>query len=371
MGESSAFTFPWPVDDDGPRSVTVLRLPSGCAGVVVVDDVSLGPAIGGVRMSQDVTAAEVARLARAMTLKNSAAGLPHGGGKAGIRIPHALSDRDREAVIRAFAIGIRNIDEYIPGPDMGTDETAMAWIRDEIGRAVGLPAVLGGIPLDEVGATGFGIGVCAEAVATTGRLRLADARVAIQGFGAVGRHAAVALRQRGAHVVAVADRSATIYDPVGLDVDSLVAFKRAHPLDQYPGAETLASGDVLTLDCDVLVPAAQPDVVHEANAAKIQASVILPGANIAVTDAAETELAARGVLCVPDFIANAGGVICAAVEYAGGSRADAFRAIEERISANTAELLRRVESTGDSPRAAAQAMARARIRLASTFQRTF
>jgi glutamate dehydrogenase/leucine dehydrogenase len=339
--------------------------------MVVVDDVSLGPAIGGLRMSPDVTPADVVRLARAMTLKNSAAGLPHGGGKAGIRIPYALSDRDREAVIRAFAVGIRTMDEYIPGPDMGTDETAMAWVRDEIGRAVGLPAVLGGIPLDEIGATGFGIGVCAEAIAAAGRLRLAGARVAIQGFGAVGRHAAVALRQRGAHVVAVADRSATIYDPSGLDVDSLLALKRIQSLDQYSAAEVLASEDVLGLDCDVLVPAAQPDVVHEGNSAQVRATVILPGANIAVTDVAETALAARGVLCVPDFIANAGGVICAAVEYAGGSRTEAFAAIEERIAANTAELLRRMDSTGDSPRAAAEAIARSRIRLARTFRRTF
>jgi len=371
MSDSNVFTLPWLVDDDGPRSVTILALPAGCVGVVVVDDISLGPAIGGVRLGTAVTPAEVARLARAMTLKNAAAGLSHGGGKAGIRTPGPLSDRDREAVIRAFAVGIRSIEEYIPGPDMGTDETAMAWTRDEIGRAVGLPAVLGGIPLDEIGATGFGIGVCAEALATAGRLRLAGARVAIQGFGAVGRHAALAMKTRGAQVVAVADRSATVYDPDGLDVDMVVAFKRAQPLAQYPAAKVLANEDVLALDCDVLVPAAQPDVLHEGNAARVRASVVLPGANIAATDGAEAALWARGVLCVPDFIANAGGVICAAVEHAGGNRADAFNAIEQRIASNTVEMLNRMASTGESPRTAAEAMAWARVRLASTFRRTF
>ena len=371
MTDSSVFTLPWLVDDDGPRSVTILQLPAGCVGFVVVDDISLGPAIGGVRVGPTVTPAEVARLARAMTLKNAAAGLSHGGGKAGIRTTGPLSDRDREAVIRAFAVAIRNIEEYIPGPDMGTDETAMAWIRDEIGRAVGLPAVLGGIPLDEIGATGFGIGVCAAAVAATGRLRLAGARVAIQGFGAVGRHAALALRTHGAQVVAVADRSATIYDPNGLDVDGLVEFKTNEPLARYQAAKVMASDDVLTLDCDVLVPAAQPDVLHEGNAAQVRANVILPGANIAATDGAEAALRARGVLCLPDFIANAGGVICASVEYSGGTQADAFRAIEQRIAANTTELLERVASTGEAPRAAAEAMAWARIRRARTFRRTF
>jgi glutamate dehydrogenase (NAD(P)+) len=186
-------TFEWAVDEHGPRLVVVLRLPADCTGYVVVDDVSLGPAIGGVRLGPSVTAAEVARLARAMTLKNAAALLPHGGGKAGIRTPGDLDAATRQQVIRAFAHGIRHLDEYIPGPDMGTDETAMAWIHDEIGRAVGLPAVLGGIPLDEIGATGYGLAACADALADAGRLTLSGARLAIQGFGAVGRHAAVFL----------------------------------------------------------------------------------------------------------------------------------------------------------------------------------
>lgn len=371
MSDSEAITLPWPVDEDGPRSVTILALPAGCVGVVVVDDISLGPAIGGLRLSETVTTAEVGRLARAMTLKNAAASLAHGGGKAGIRAPGRLSDRDREAVIRAFAQGIRGIEEYIPGPDMGTDETTMAWVRDEIGRAVGLPAVLGGIPLDEIGATGFGIGVCAQALAAAGRVQLDGARVAIQGFGAVGRHAALALRGRGAQVVAVADRSATLYDPAGLDIDAVIGFKHTQPLAQYPAAKVVASEDVLTVDCDVLVPAAQPDVLHEGNADQVRATVVLPGANIAATPAAEAALRARGVLCVPDFVANAGGVICAAVEYAGGTRADAFNTIEQRIAANTAELLDRMASTGDSPRSAAESMAWERVRLARRFRRRF
>ena len=351
--------------------VAVLRLPVGCMGYVVVDDVSLGPAIGGVRMAPSVTVAEVARLARAMTLKNAAALLPHGGGKAGIRTPDGLDPADRERVIRAFAQGIGNLDQYIPGPDMGTNEIAMAWIRDEIGRSVGLPAVLGGIPLDEIGATGYGLAVCAEELAAAGRLELPGARVAIQGFGAVGRHAARFLAERGAHVVAVSDTSATVYHPDGLDVESIVAFKGEHRLVEYPEAKILDRDALLTLDCDVLVPAAQPDVLDEGNADAVRASIVLPGANIAATDVAEAKLHARGVLCVPDFIANAGGVICAAVEYRGGSRGQAFTEIAERIRDNTAELLDRIAAGGIPPRTAATEMARARIDLARRLRRRF
>jgi len=138
----------------GPASVLFTRLPHGAESVVVIDNTALGPAIGGVRMSSSVSPTEVARLARAMTVKNAVAGLPHGGAKTGINVPVVLDAAAREGVIRAFARAIEHLVAYIPGPDMGTDETAMAWVRDEIGRAAGLPALLGAIPLNELGATG-------------------------------------------------------------------------------------------------------------------------------------------------------------------------------------------------------------------------
>jgi glutamate dehydrogenase/leucine dehydrogenase len=364
-------TFDWTVDEHGPHLVAVLRLPANCMAYVVVDDVSLGPAIGGVRLGPAVTTAEVARLARAMTLKNAAAMLPHGGGKAGIRTPEDFDPAHREQVIRGFADGIRQLDEYIPGPDMGTDEIAMAWIHDEIGRSVGLPALIGGIPLDEIGATGFGLAACADALVEAGRLTLNGARVAIQGFGAVGRHAAVFLTERGAQIVAVSDTSATAFDPDGIDVAAMVAFKAGHRISEYSAAKILDRDAVIGLDCDVLIPAAQPDVITASNAALVSASVVLPGANIAVTDEAEASLHERGVLCLPDFIANAGGVICAAVEYRRGSRTQAFAEIAERIRANTAELLDRIATSGDLPRVEAERMARTRINHAAGLRRRF
>jgi glutamate dehydrogenase (NAD(P)+) len=307
-----------------------------------------------------------------MTLKSAAAGLPHGGGKAGILTPDGFDPADHQRVIRAFAQSIRGMSDYIPGPDMGTDETAMAWIKDEIGRAVGLPALLGGIPLDEIGATGFGLAVCAEALQAAGRLTLSGARVAIQGFGAVGRHAARALVQRGAVVVAVSDITGAVHDPDGLDVPALVAYKTARGLADYPDAKLLdRRDDLLTLDCDVLVPAAQPDVLHDGNVDAVRARIVLSGANIPATPEVEARLAARGVLCVPDFIANAGGVICAAIEWRGGNRAEAFATIDERIRANTLELLERVDATGALPRAAGEVMARSRLARAKRYRRAF
>ena len=136
--------------------------------IVVVDNVACGPAIGGTRMAPDVSFEECFRLARAMTLKNAAAGLPHGGAKSVIFGDPSMDPDLKERWIRAFAQGIRGITDYIPGPDMGTNETAMAWVKDEIGRAVGLPRVLGGIPLDEIGATGWGLAVAASATDSSG-----------------------------------------------------------------------------------------------------------------------------------------------------------------------------------------------------------
>jgi glutamate dehydrogenase (NAD(P)+) len=203
-------------DDLGPAMVAFLRPCAGVEAVVVIDNVSLGPAIGGVRMRPDVTAGEVARLARAMTVKNALAGLPHGGGKAGIAAP-GLTPADHERVMRAFARAIEPLTSYIPGPDMGTSETSMAYVYDEIGRATGRPAVLGGIPLDELGATGFGLAVCADVLSEQKVLELGGARVVIQGFGAVGWHAARLLAERGAKIIAASDSQGATWNPGGLD----------------------------------------------------------------------------------------------------------------------------------------------------------
>ena len=361
----------WAGDELGPAKVVFLRPCPGVEAMVVIDNVALGPAIGGVRMRRDITAAEVARLARAMTIKNAMAGLPHGGAKAGIAAPPGMAPAEHERVMRAFAQAMGQLSDYIPGPDMGTSETSMAYVHDEIGRAVGLPAVLGGIPLDELGATGFGLAVCAQVLSEAKVAELAGARVVVQGFGAVGSHAARALAGRGATVIAVSDSQGATWNPGGLDVAALIAHKAGGPVAGFAGGTSVPRDDILGMDCEILVPAAQPDVLTAANAGKVSARVILEGANIPLTAQAEAELGARGVLCVPDVVANAGGVICAAAEYRGAARAAAFAEIEEKIRDTTAELLERTRHGTLTPRAAAGQIAHERLGQARALHRRF
>jgi glutamate dehydrogenase (NAD(P)+) len=351
--------------------VAFLRPCSGAEAVVVIDNVALGRAIGGVRMRPGVTAGEVARLARAMTEKNALARLPHGGAKAGIAAP-GLGLSDHERVMRAFARAIAQFTDYIPGPDMGTTETSMAYVHDEIGRAIGLPAVLGGIPLDELGATGFGLAVCADVLSEAKLVDLRGARVIIQGFGAVGSHAARYLAERGAEIIAASDIRGALWNPGGLDIAALRAHKRSDgTITGFPGGTPVPRDDILSLDCELLVLAAQPDVVTTDNAGKISAKVVLEGANIPVTAHAEAQLADRGVLCIPDVVANAGGVICGAAEYRGAGHAEAFAEIEEKIRDTTAELLDRIRHGTLTPRTAAGQMAHERLREALALRRKF
>ena len=356
-------------DEIGPSKIVHVWDPdTGMRGILAVDNVACGPSIGGVRMAPDVDTAEVFRLARAMTMKNAAAGLPHGGGKSGIVADPRTADR--ETLVRSFARAVRHLTDYIPGPDMGTDEQAMAWVLDEIGRAVGLPRVLGGIPLDELGATGFGLAQCAEVAAPFADLELEGARVAIEGYGNVGRHAAAFLAQRGCVLVAASDSSGAIHDPAGIDVEALTTAKReTGRVTGLEGAQVIDAARLLTVPCDVLVPAARPDSIHGGNAGDVEAKLILQGANIPATATAEALLHERGVVSVPDFIANAGGVICASVEYHGGTEAAAFDAIREKIRRNTEEVLRRSREDGVLPREAAVELARERVMEASAYRR--
>ncbi|GAA3560583.1 Glu/Leu/Phe/Val dehydrogenase [Nonomuraea rosea] len=365
-------TAAWQADELGPAKVVFLRPMPHMAAVVVVDNLALGPAMGGVRWSPSVSVSEVARLARAMTLKNAAAGLPYGGGKSGIYLPPCPDGESRYPAMRAFARAIEQLTDYIPGPDMGTDEGCMAVVHDEIGRAVGLPSVLGGIPLDELGATGYGLACCAEALAADKIIELDGARVVVQGFGAVGTHAARYLAERGARIIAVSDIAGAVHQDAGLDVEALLAAKRAgKPVAAFPGGTARDRDEILWQKCDLLVPAAGPDVFTAGNAARVRAKVILQGANIPATAEAEHIFHRRGVLCVPDILANAGGVICAAVEQQGGNRAQAFAAIEEKIRANTAELVDRLDAGDVPPREAATAMAMSRLRAAGGYRRRF
>jgi glutamate dehydrogenase (NAD(P)+) len=265
---------------------------------------------------------------------------------------------------------IRTLTAYIPGPDMGTNEVCMAWIKDEIERVVGLPRVVGGIPLDEIGATGFGLAVAAEVAAPAVGLALAGARLAVQGFGAVGQHAARFLAERGVQLVAAADSHGAVYNPQGLDVGALIAHKQAGAaVRTFPDGQPLDSDHLVGVDCDIWIPAARPDVLTAENVSQLQAKLVLQGANIPATEAAEQWMHGHGILSIPDFIANAGGVICAAVEYHGGTQSQALATIAEKIRANTAEMLASMKQQQVLPREAAMHMARRRVEEAMRYHR--
>jgi glutamate dehydrogenase/leucine dehydrogenase len=322
-------------DEYGPEKVCYIYEPRvGLKGIVVVDNTAAGPAIGGIRMAPDITTEEVFRLARAMTWKNALAGLPHGGGKSGIIADPKAPNK--ETLIRHFARGMEALKGYIPGPDMGTDETAMGWVRDEIGRSVGLSKVLGGIPLDQVGATGFGCAISAEVAQEYANLPLKGARICVQGFGNVGQPAARFFQERGAIMTIATDLDGTVYDPDGIDVDELIKLKQdTGRVTDYPRGQKFDDRN----------------------------------ANIPCTAQAERILHGRGILSVPDFVANAGGVICASVEYHGGTQKQAFETIEEKIRENTGEVLKLSRDTKQMPMEAALALAKRRVAEAMDYRR--
>jgi glutamate dehydrogenase (NAD(P)+) len=358
-------------DDLGPVKIVHACEPSiGLKAVLVVDNVAKGPAIGGVRMATDVTTEECVRLARAMTFKNAAAGLPHGGGKVVLIGDPKMPAGEKEQRIRALAQLLRSEQEYIFAPDMGTNEECMAWIRDEISRVVALPREIGGIPLDEIGATGWGLSHVVDVALHYCDFELEGARLVVQGFGAVGKHASRFLTAKGAKLVAVADSVGAVYNPDGLDVSALLELKAAGgSVADYPDGTRMESDGVIDVECDIWIPAARPDVVNEDNVHRLKTRLVVEGANIPFTLGAEEYLHERGVLCIPDFIANAGGVICAAMEYHGATQAAALQTIEEKLRRNTEQVMETARSKLILPRQAAIEMAEQRVRRAMGFRR--
>ena len=357
-------------DEYGPEKIVYIYEPRcGLKGIVVVDNISAGAAIGGIRMAPDVTTDEVFRLARAMTWKNALAAIPHGGGKSAILADP--STPNKETLIRQFARAIERLEGYIPGPDMGTDEVAMAWVRDEIGRSVGLSKVLGGIPLDQIGATGYGLAVCADAAQEFAEIELKGARVVVQGFGNVGSHVARYLEDRGAVLVGASDLDGTVYDENGIDVTKLTEVKqRTGQVTDYEHGQKMDLNDCIKIPCEIMVPAARPDAIDETNALALQCKVVLQGANIPVTPRAERILHDNNVLSIPDFVANAGGVICASVEYKGGTQKQAFETIEEKVRENTREVLQLARSHSQMPAEAALSLAKQRVAEAMAYRRS-
>ena len=289
---------------------------------------TMGPTKGGIRFDIDVDLGEVAALAMWMTWKCSIVGVPFGGAKGGVRInPLNLSRAELQRVTRRFTMEIINVigpDTDIPAPDLGTNEQVMAWLMDTYSQHVGhaVPAIVTGKPPALGGsvarreATGRGlIFLLPQAAAAVG-LNPAEATIAIHGFGNVGRYAAVAAHETNARVVSVSDISGAVYNPDGLDIPAVGKWVDENRfLEGYPDADFIEGNAIFGLDADVLVPAAVQNVIRADNAADVKAKLIIEGANNPTTLEADDMLRERGVLIVPDILANAGGVTVSYFEW--------------------------------------------------------
>ena len=362
-------------DKYGPAKIIQVYEPSvNLKALLVIDNVAMGPALGGIRMAPDVTIEECFRLARTMTLKHAAAGLPQGGGKVVVYADPKMSKVEKERLIRALACALRHVQEYIMAPDMGTDEECMAWIKDEQAPVAGLPAELGGIPVDVIGATAWGVRHALEVALAycdfPSGFSLEKARVAIQGFGAVGKHAARFLAAQKAIVVGASDSQGSVYNSDGLDVDELIRLKDAgKSVVDYPQGEKFDQDGIIGFDCDIWIPAARPDVVHEDNVHRLKARLVVEGANIPLTSGAEKYLHDQGVLVIPDFIANSGAVICSSIEFRGAIPNQVLDVIEEKVRWNTKLVLEESRTKNIMPRDAAMHLALERLEKAMSFKR--
>ena len=299
-------------------------------GIRVIHSNILGPAKGGIRFAPDVHLDEVRALAAWMTWKCAVVDIPYGGGKGGVRCnPREMSKGEIERLVRAYTMAMIDVfgpDKDIPAPDMGTGPREMAWLMDEYSKAHGMtiPAVVTGKPLVLGGSLGrteaTGRGVMVSALAAMQKLKINPftATCAVQGFGNVGSWAARLLEERGLKVVAISDHTGAFYNEKGINVVEAIAYRDGNngTLEGYTGGDKMENaGDLLTLQVDVLVPAAVEDVITIANADQIKAKLIVEGANGPTSAKADAILNEKGIMAVPDILANAGGVTVSYFEW--------------------------------------------------------
>ncbi|MEA2525700.1 MAG: glutamate dehydrogenase [Thermomicrobiales bacterium] len=385
--------------DDGLRAV--LAEPERALSVavpVVMDDGELkvfrgyrvqhssarGPGKGGVRFHPDVTLDETSALAMLMTWKCAVVNLPFGGAKGGVACnPRSMSATELERLTRRYTAAILPIigpQRDIPAPDINTDERTMAWMMDTIttiegqsawAAVTGKPVALGG-SVGRGQATGNGVAIVAqEYLRVTGR-SVENATVAVQGFGKVGKAAALALARLGCRVVALSDVSGGLYDPSGLDLARIDEYTGKTPgglLAGYhaPGVEEIGNEDLLELPVDVLVPSALEAQITRDNAARIRAKVIVEGANGPVTVDADRSLHERGVVVIPDILANAGGVVVSYLEWVQDLQAmfwdevEVERSLHQRMTRSFVDVWATAQKHGVSLRSAAYLLAVSRV----------
>jgi glutamate dehydrogenase (NAD(P)+) len=370
-------SIPTQMDDDANTRVFT--------GYRVTHNIARGPSKGGIRYHPDVTLDEVKALAMWMTWKCALANIPFGGAKGGVIVnPKALSRRELERMTRRFTSEIINEigpEKDIPAPDVGTDARVMAWIFDTysmnkghsvLGVVTGKPLAIGG-SLGREEATARGALYVLRGAARKKQLSLNGATVAIQGFGNVGLHFARLIAQDGANVVALSDSAGGIHNPKGIDVAAAIAHKaETGALGGLRDTQPISNDDLLLLDVDVLAPSALEQVINESNADRIKAKIVVEGANGPVTPAADEILDEKGVLILPDILANAGGVVVSYFEWVQGLQEYFWK--EDEVNAKLNDIVTRafnetwaVYETKDVPmRLAAYGLAVKRVAEATT-----
>jgi glutamate dehydrogenase (NAD(P)+) len=354
-------------------------------GYRVTHNIARGPSKGGIRYHPDVTVDEVKALSMWMTWKCALMGLPFGGAKGGVICdPKSLSLTELEHLTRRYTSEIINDigpERDIPAPDVGTDPRVMAWIFDTysmnkghsvLGVVTGKPLSVGG-SLGREEATARGSLYCIQALSVKQGRRMTDYSVAIQGFGNVGANLARLLHLDGAKVVAVSDSRGGVYNPHGIDVPAALAHKQERgTLVGLAHAEPVTNEELVELPCDILAPCALEQVVTEENAGRVKAEIICEGANGPVTPSADAILEERGVLVLPDVLANAGGVVVSYFEWVQGLQEYFWR--EEEVNAKLHDIVARAfeeawhtrESYATSLRMASYGLAVQRVAEATT-----
>jgi len=336
-------SLPITMDDGSLRVFEVFR---------VIHSNILGPSKGGVRYDPDVHLDEVKALAAWMTWKCAVVDIPYGGAKGGIVCnPRKMSSGEIERLTRAYTFSMIDIfgpDKDIPAPDMGSGPREMAWMMDQYSRAIGhtsnavvtgKPLVLGG-SLGRNEATGRGVMVATLSAMEKLRINPYGATCAVQGFGNVGTFAALLLEERGVKILAISDLSGAYYNPDGIDIEQAIAYRESNneSLEGLTNVEVLTSEELLTLDVDVLIPAAKEDVITVHNAKKIKAKLIVEGANGPTSYKADSIINEQGILVIPDILANAGGVTVSYFEWVQNRQG--YKWTRERVNRRSDRILK-------------------------------
>lgn len=321
-------------------------------GYRVIHDNILGPSKGGIRFAPDVNLDEVKALASWMTWKCAVVNVPFGGAKGGIRCnPREMSQRELERLTRRYTASMLEVfgpEVDIPAPDMGTNEQVMAWLMDTYSMhmrktstavVTGKPIIIGG-SLGRKEATGRGVVTVTLAAMNKLGISPVNARVAVQGFGNVGSISAKLMYEQGSRIIAISDISGAYFNPKGIDIPAAMEYSanNKNSLEGFADAEKITNEELLELDCDILIPAAKEDQISKLNADRIKAKIIAEGANGPVTANADAILDQKGILVIPDILANAGGVTVSYFEWVQDRQG--YFWTEERVNRRLNRMMR-------------------------------